>query len=161
MKKKWPLISIAVILTAIVVAGITVILRANAPIAKIEEQASQFAVQEKFLATVTDAYTYNGKHAYVTVIGMDENAEEKVVFVPITLEKKAVQEVFLKDGITRKQALTLLQQDQPVNKILHTKLGFEEPGAVWEITYIDDKDALNYVYLRYDDGQWWKRIFNL
>lgn len=82
------------------------------------------------------------------------------MFVPITLDEKSIQQVYLKDGITKEQALSVLS-DQEVKEILHTKLGYEEPGAVWEITYLNDSDKLNYVYILFEDGQWWKRILNL
>ena len=51
--------------------------------------------------------------------------------------------------------------EQNVKQVLHTKLGYEEPGAVWEIAYINKSDKLNYVYILFEDGQWWKRILNL
>lgn len=41
------------------------------------------------------------------------------------------------------------------------KLGYEEVGPVWEITYTNSDDKLNYVYIIFEDGQWWKRILNL
>ena len=57
--------------------------------------------------------------------------------------------------------LAIFKKDTSAKEILHTKLGFEEPGAVWEITYISDSGKLNYVYLLFEDGNWWKRILNL
>ena len=43
------------------------------------------------------------------------------------------------------------------------KMGGVRPGggAVWEIIYLNDADKLNYVYILFEDGQWWKRILNL
>ena len=72
-----------------------------------------------------------------------------------------MQEVFLADGITKEQAIAVLTNEVNVKEILHTKLGYEEAGAVWEITYKSESGTLNYVYLLFEDGQWWKRILNL
>lgn len=72
-----------------------------------------------------------------------------------------IQEVYLQDGITEEQALSVLNNKEEVKEILHTKLGYEEVGAVWEITYTNESDELNYVYILFEDGQWWKRILNL
>ncbi|WP_449441709.1 cell wall elongation regulator TseB-like domain-containing protein [Ureibacillus acetophenoni] len=50
---------------------------------------------------VTDSYIYNGNKPYVTVFGEDEEGNEKAVFVPISLEEKSIQEVYLQDGISK------------------------------------------------------------
>jgi uncharacterized protein YpmB len=67
----------------------------------------------------------------------------------------------LQDGITREKALSVIDDEKDVKKVLHTKLGYEEAGVVWEITYTNNADNLNYVYILFEDGQWWKRILNL
>ena len=67
----------------------------------------------------------------------------------------------LTEGITKQQALAVLKDEAQVSKVLHAKLGFEEAGVVWEISYVNDSDDLNYVYILFEDGQWWKRILNL
>ncbi len=87
--------------------------------------------------------------------------KKKAVFVPTNLEEDSIQEVFLKDGITEKQALSVFKDEGNVQKVLHMKLGYEEPGVVWEITYVNNHDKLNYVYILFEDGDWVKRIKNL
>jgi uncharacterized protein YpmB len=158
--KNW-IIFISVFVLSLTI-GITVLVlwKANAPFDKIEKQAIEVAIASEAITSSTEAYVYNGNKPYVTVFGIDENGDEKAVFVPITLDEKSIQQVYLKDGITKEQALSVLS-DQEVKEILHTKLGYEEPGAVWEITYLNDSDKLNYVYILFEDGQWWKRILNL
>ncbi|MEG0386646.1 MAG: hypothetical protein RR642_18105, partial [Solibacillus sp.] len=86
---------------------------------------------------------------------------KKAIFVPTNLEEDSIQDVFLKDGITEKQALSVLKNEGNVQKVLHIKLGYEEPGAVWEISYLNDKDKLNYVYILFEDGDEWLGIKNL
>lgn len=158
--KNW-IIFISVFIVSLAIGiSVLVLWKANAPFVKIEKQAVEVAIASETITSSTEAYVYNGNKPYVTVFGTDENGEEKAVFVPITLDEKSIQEVSLKDGITEEQALSVLD-GHGVKEILHTKLGYEEPGAVWEITYINDSDKLNYVYILFEDGQWWKRILNL
>jgi uncharacterized protein YpmB len=45
--------------------------------------------------------------------------------------------------------------------VLHTKLGLEDSKVVWEITFFNENDKLNYVYILFENGKWWKRILNL
>lgn len=159
--KNWIIFIVVFILSLTLAISIIVLWKANAPIGKIEKQASELALTSKSLAIVSDSYVYNGNKPYVTVFGVDEYGKEKAIFVPITLEEKAIQEVFLEDGITNEQALSVLSEQKDIKEILHTKLGYEEVGPVWEITYTNDSEKLNYVYILFENGQWWKRILNL
>lgn len=159
--KNW-LIFISVFTVSLsLVITILVLWRAETPFRSIEEQAEQLALDAKALAIVSESYTYNGKNSYVTVFGVDEYGDQKAVFVPTNLEEDSIQDVFLKDGLTEKEALSVFKKEGNVQKILHMKLGYEEPGAVWEVSYLNDKDKLNYVYIMFEDGEWWKRITNL
>lgn len=159
--KNWLIFGFVFILSLVLAISFIVLYKAKAPFNKIEEQAEALAISSKSLAVVSDSYTYNGNKPYVTVFGVDEYGKEKAIFVPISLEENLIQEVFLQDGITEEQALSVLKKENDVKEILHTKLGYEEAGAVWELTYLNDADKLNYVYILFEDGQWWKRILNL
>lgn len=159
--KNWIIFISVFILSLSLVISILVIWKADAPFNKIEKQAEELALSTSSLAEVSESYVYNGNKPYVTVFGEDEHGKEKAIFVPINLEEKAIQEVFLQDGITKEQALSVLNNEEEVKEVLHTKLGFEEVGPVWEITYKNGSEKLNYVYILFEDGQWWKRILNL
>lgn len=159
--KNWVIFITVFFLSLSLVISCLVLWKANAPFNEIEKQAEELAISSKSLAVVSESYVYNGNKPYVTVFGVDEYGKEKAIFVPISLEENSIQEVFLQDGISEKQALTVLKNKEEVKEILHTKLGYEDAGAVWEITYKSKSDKLNYVYILFEDGQWWKRILNL
>ncbi|WP_449441706.1 hypothetical protein [Ureibacillus acetophenoni] len=44
---------------------------------------------------------------------------------------------------------------------MHTKLGYEEAGVVWEITYTNEAEKLNYVYILFENGQLVETNFEL
>lgn len=159
--KNWLIFGAVFILFLSLVISVLVLWKADAPFNDMEQQAEQLALETKALAVISESYIYNGNKPYITVFGVDEYGKEKAIFVPISLEENSIQEVFLQDGITKEQALSVLSNETSVKEILHTKLGFEETGAVWEVTYINEADKLNYVYILFEDGQWWKRILNL
>lgn len=159
--KNWIIFSIVFILSLSLVISVFVLWKANAPFVDIEQKAEALALDTKALAVVEDSYVYNGNKPYVTVFGVDEYGKEKAIFVPMSLDENSMQEVFLAEGITEEDALERFRNETAVKEILHTKLGFEQAGAVWEVTYISKSGSLNYVYLLHEDGQWWKRILNL
>lgn len=159
--KKWIIFSVIFVGSLSLVISTLVLFTAQSPIRSAQKEAEQLALTSKSLAIVSNSYPYNGNKPYITVFGVDEYGKEKAVFVPITLEEKEIEQVFLEDGITKDQALAVLQDEVPVKEILHTKLGYERNNAVWEVTYLNDSDQLNYVYILFEDGQWWKRILNL
>lgn len=159
--KNWLIFITVFLLSLTLVISILVIWKADEPFDEIEKQASELAISSDHLKFVSEEYVYNGNEPYVTLFGEDEQGKKKAVFVPVSLEEKMIQEVYLQDGITKEQALSVLNNKEEVKEILHTKLGYEEVGAVWEITYTNESDELNYVYILFEDGQWWKRILNL
>ncbi|MFJ8261288.1 DUF5590 domain-containing protein [Rummeliibacillus sp. NPDC094406] len=134
--------------------------KSYSPFYSAEKTAKEAVLQDHQLKTVTDTYVYHGKDSYVTVIGTDSNGKNKAVFVPQDHKEKPT-EVLMKDGISKKEALSEATKNGDVKKVLHTKLGLEKPGVVWEITYLNKQDKLNYVYIMFDNGRWWKRISNL
>ncbi|AWE07022.1 hypothetical protein DCE79_06220 [Lysinibacillus sp. 2017] len=159
--KNWIIFTAVFILSLSLVISVLIVWKADAPFNDMEQKAEQLALDTKALAVVSNSYVYNGNKPYVTVFGVDEYGKEKAIFVPMSLDENSMQEVFLQDGINKDQALEAFRKETSVKEILHTKLGFEEPGAVWEITYIGESGKLNYVYLLFEDGNWWKRILNL
>ena len=159
--KKRLIYSVVLFVVASLAICIFVLWKAGKPTNDIRKDAETLVLDTKHLAIVKDSYTYNGNKPYITVVGLDEYGDEKAVFVPITLDADLIQEVFLEKGITRQQAVGVLSREGNVKEVLHTKLGLEEAGAVWEITYLSQNDKLNYVYILFEDGTWWKRILNL
>ncbi|MGM9950904.1 MAG: DUF5590 domain-containing protein [Lysinibacillus sp.] len=159
--KNWIIFGVVFIASLVLVITSFVLWKADAPFNEMEQQAEDLALTSKSLAVVSDSYVYNGNKPYVTVFGVDEYGKEKAIFVPVSMEEDLIQEVFLQDGITEEQALSVVSNEAAVNEILHAKLGYEEAGAVWEITYLSDGGKLNYRYILFEDGQWWKRISNL
>ena len=159
--KNWILFGAMFVASMVIVVTVLVLWKADAPFTDMEKQAEQLALSSNKLAEVTESYTYNGNNPYVTVIGTDDEGRDKALFVPISMDEKLIQQTYMDEGITKDKALSVLASETKVSEILHTKLGFEEAGVVWEISYLNEKDDLNYVYILFEDGQWWKRILNL
>ena len=159
--KRWIIFISVFILSLSLVISLFVIWKAGQPFSDERDKAELLVLKEEKLKEVSDSEVYSGTNTFVTVSGNDVDGKGKAVFVPITGKDLAIEEVMLKDGISKKQAIQAVQTEFKVKEVLHTKLGWEQDNAVWEITFLNENDKLNYVYLLFEDGKWWKRILNL
>jgi len=139
---------------------IIVLYNANKPFADVEQAAIDSVLKTGQLKDVKRADAYQGSSTWVTVRGVDGDGVEKAVFVGREPEK-TYQEVKLAEGITAKTAIETVQKELDVKKVLHAALGMEEVGPVWEVAFTSKDGKLNYVYVLFESGQWWKRILNL
>ncbi len=156
--KEWTKF-IFVFLSFLAVAIVVIILfLGNKPFSEAEQSAIDRVEEQELLSDVDRAYVYASSVQSVTVLGTDEEGRLKAVFVP----QEGELEALLLDGqVTAQQARDIVQGDMDVKKILHTRLGMETAGPVWEIAFLNESDRLNYVYVLAEDGTWWKRILNL
>ena len=145
-------------LTTVIVVGI--FYNANRPVASAVNLATDAAIQSGQIVSVKSTQPFNGTESSVTIFGVNDQGDEVAVFVNDTASKN-FSEVKLSDGITAKQAISVVQQEHKVKKVLHASLGIEEEEPVWEVAFKGDDDKLNYVYVFFESGQWWKRILNL
>ena len=159
--KNWVIYSVAIVASLVIVIAVGVLWITASPFLDVQKKAERLVLSTDRLVEVEESYVYHGKSPYVTVLGKDEDGEEKALFVPINMKEEFIQTVRIADGVTAEQALSALNDEAEVKEILHSKLGFEEVGAVWEITYVNEQNTLNYEYIMFEDGQWWKRILNL
>jgi len=139
---------------------ILVFYNANKPYATVGEKSSEVAVSSGKLATAERSEAYNGTTSLVTVYGKDEAGKEKAVFIS-TDKGEVVGEVALADGISPDKAIEAVKKELKVEKILHVTLGLEEDHPIWEVAFRSENGKLNYVYVFFENGQWWKRILNL
>ncbi|MDQ0427568.1 uncharacterized protein YpmB [Planomicrobium stackebrandtii] len=131
----------------------------NKPYSETEQQAIDRARSEQLIEEVERAYVYTNTSASVTVLGTNSAGELMAVFVPEGDGEMLTTP--LEDKITAQQAREMALAEMDVKDILHTKLGMESDGPMWEIAFLNEEESLNYVYLSASDGTWWKRILNL
>ena len=159
--KKWFLFIVIFVLSLTVIISLLIYFQAKSPFANAKDEAESYVLDNNLLAQVDKAYVYNNTSTFHTVIGTTAKGNKKAYFLPDKQSDEKIMEVNLEEGISEQQAVDLAMKDVKGGKLLHAKLGVEEIGPVWEITYVNAKDNLNYVYLLFDNGEWWKRISNL
>lgn len=103
--KKWITFIGVFVLTLAVFISLFVIWQSKVPFSDQENRAVQMALEQKALAQVDDAEVYNGTISYVTVFGMDENGDDKAVFIPTKASKDPIEEVLLKKAYQKNKRL--------------------------------------------------------
>ncbi|WP_456274260.1 cell wall elongation regulator TseB-like domain-containing protein [Bacillus sp. AK031] len=150
-----------IVLVSVVIVGAmaAIFLNARSPVNNKAEGALQRAQNETEIASTEDVSLYNGKNSYVVITGENTDGEKIIVWVPEEDEEIIVKK--WADGISKKAAINKLNEEEEVHEILSVKLGMESVGPVWELTYLDDNEHLNYYYLLFETGEWWRKIENL
>ncbi|GGA25898.1 cell wall elongation regulator TseB-like domain-containing protein [Psychrobacillus lasiicapitis] len=159
--KRWLLFIVVFAFSLTVILSLLIYFQAKIPFKEANENAETYVTKNHLLAQVDASYVYNSTNTFHTVIGKTAKGEEKAFFLPEKKTDDAIMEVKLRDGISKEKAIELAMSNEKNGELLHAKLGVEEVGPVWEITYVNEKNNLNYVYLLFDNGDWWKKISNL
>lgn len=159
--KRWLLFIVIFAFSLTLILSLLIYFQAKSPFSDAADQAQEYVLENNLLASVDKTYIYNNTSTFHTVVGTTAKGEEKAYFLPDKQSEEKIMEVSLDEGISEQKAIDLAMKDIKDGKLLHAKLGVEEIGPVWEITYVNAEDNLNYVYLLFDNGEWWKRISNL
>ncbi|BCB04501.1 cell wall elongation regulator TseB-like domain-containing protein [Bacillus sp. KH172YL63] len=157
--KKWITIAAAVFIVIGTAASILLYQTSRNPLDLKIEKALLRVEKETSIESVENTSFYNGSKPYVVVTGKNSNNETMVAWIPN--EKGKIVERKWADGLSKDQALSKLRDEKQPKEVLSVRLGYESVGPVWEITYLDNQDNLNYFYLLFSTGEWWRKIENL
>ncbi|CAM3978940.1 cell wall elongation regulator TseB-like domain-containing protein [Lederbergia lenta] len=157
--KKWILLISSIVLI-IAVVSIVIYSKARAPFNNDREMAEKKAGKEAEIVSIDKYYIYNGSHTYYTIVGKDKAGVQKVVWIPDNPKEKLVIKK-LSDGISEQDAINKLFNEEKPKEILGVRLGIEKDLPIWELAYLDEKSNLNYYYIHFDTGEWWRKIDNL
>ncbi len=157
--KQWVIFIVGFLSFLAVALMIIVLVAGNKPFTEVEQQAIDRVKSDNLLTEVKQAYVYTSSQTAVTVIGTDAGGNLKAVFVPVS--EGETRELVMENAINAKQARGVAFEGMAVKEVLHTKLGLEKDGPVWEVVFINEDGKLNYVYVLADDGTKWKEILNM
>ncbi|HLR11719.1 MAG TPA: DUF5590 domain-containing protein [Sporosarcina sp.] len=153
---------ISAFLLALVLVIVTAIFwTAYKPIGGVKDLAEERVLATKQVEKIYDVQPHNGDASIVTITGKNEKGDNVAVFVDLDEEQDKYDEVKLADGISAKEAMDIVAKEQDVKKVMHVLLGLEEGNPVWEVAFKNERGKLNYVYIRFSDGEWSKKILNL
>ncbi|AJD91274.1 hypothetical protein JMA_19570 [Jeotgalibacillus malaysiensis] len=154
--KKWILLLTAVVLVFII-CFVLIYFTAKQQVNSELEVAEEAAEAEGM--NISDSYHYHGSEAYYVVTGTIDG-EEQLYFYPENNELDTVL-IPVEGGVQEQQVIEMLNEDDQPQKILSSKIGMESVGPVWEVIYRDEDELLNYYYVKFESGDWWRTIRNL
>ncbi|MGM0751228.1 MAG: DUF5590 domain-containing protein [Bacillota bacterium] len=157
--KKWIKIIALLFIVLGITASIVLYQVSRNPLNNQAEKALDRVKTETAIVDVESTSFYNGSKSYVVVTGKDDQNEKLVAWVPN--KKGEIIEKKWADGISKEEAINKLNDEKQPKELLSVRLGYESVGPVWEITYLDQQDNLNYFYLLFSTGEWWRKIENL
>jgi uncharacterized protein YpmB len=141
-------------------AGGYVYKKAMDPLKQAQKEAERRINADRKLKQVDEFYLYNGTETYYVITGEDQNGEKIVYWIPEKKEDKIVAKK-MANGISKQDAIDKLIKEKQPKKILGARLGMEKRLPVWELSYLDSQSHLNYYYIHFDTGKWWRNIENL
>ncbi|MFE4350403.1 cell wall elongation regulator TseB-like domain-containing protein [Peribacillus butanolivorans] len=152
--KKWLIIASILVLCFIGFVGGAYI-KALQPKKEAGYEAFEKAKKEGGLETMEEFYLYNGQDSYSVIIGKGDNGTKKIVWLPEDEKKEIVVENY-KDGKSKKEILSIVNEKLNPQKIISVKLGMEKNVPLWEVTYLDESERFNYDYYDFKTGEWLK-----
>lgn len=156
--KKIIITSIFIILI-VLVSGTIIYQKALKPVKTAEEKAVQIAKEETELTKAEDFYLYNGQETYYVVKGKNAKGTNIYVWIPEKEGRIIVRKQ--SDGVSEKEAVSNLLKEKNPEEIISVRLGMEKNRPLWEIYYRSEGDLINYYYVDFETGKWWKKIENL
>ncbi|RHW41277.1 peptidase [Neobacillus notoginsengisoli] len=162
MKKFF--IGLAVFLA--IAAGIAGWIYSNAtsPIRAAEKKATEIAMQEAELTDPHRFHVYYGKETVFVVEGKNKKGDEIIVWIPekekTNNEKKAIVRL-ASNGVTKNEAIRMVQAEKKPKKVISTRLGMEDGIPFWEVYYTGEDKLMNYYCINFDTGKLFKLIENL
>ncbi|WP_139364872.1 cell wall elongation regulator TseB-like domain-containing protein [Sutcliffiella halmapala] len=118
--------------------------------------ASQIAMTEKNLHTISEVYTYNGTTPYTIVQGTNDEKEELIIWLD---EKKEIAlTVNAKEGIVKEDVMKYVDTDRTPSEIISISLAMENKVPLWEIKFKDQNDRYNLYYIKFENGDYYQRI---
>ncbi|WML40342.1 DUF5590 domain-containing protein [Neobacillus sp. OS1-2] len=108
---------------------------------------------------VEDFHLYNGLEKVNVIEANDKKGEKIIVWIPDKSKKVFVKKA--KDGLSKEEAVQKLLQEKKPKKIISVRLGMQKNIPLWEIYYRSDNNLINYYYVLFETGEWYKNIDNL
>lgn len=147
--RQLKIIGLVLILTVVLIS--IVLVQSSSPMRKAKKQGIEVARKVADIEYVEDFYWFTREDTYFTVLGIDKNNNEKVVFLPQDGSEAVVMNQ--KDGIDDKEAVQKVLDLKETRKIKKVSLGLYEKKPVWEIVANGNENGINYYLVDFNDGE--------
>lgn len=125
------------------------------------QEAAQTHIEQKTDLTPTDQfYQTDRQTTFYAVEGHNAQGDLQVAIYDVKQPDK-ITIVNRAEGLSKTALRDLLMKDYDIAKVYTTGLALYEGTVVWEVSYVDHNDRLNYVTLDYKTGSAYRTIHGL
>lgn len=162
MMKNWQKWINGFLIFLLLIIGISgyIFIKAQSPLKSGKEEAFAIAKKEAGIISPEKFYLYHGTETYYVVVGQAKNKKKKIVWIPEN-KKRGISVKALNSGISESEAIQKVLNEKNIQQILAARLGMEKDIPIWEVSNLDQDDHLNYYYIHFETGEWWRKIKNL
>ena len=158
MKKRLVISGSLVFVALLLFAYGMIYFLAHKPVRNAHSSAEEVASTQFAMREFDSFYYYNGNEAWDVVTGTNSDGEA----IGVWISRDGDEQLSLAlDGLTEKEAITILRAEKDVWEIKGIRLGMESEAPLWEITYLNKRDYLCYYYMDYYTGKVLKSFDNV
>lgn len=140
----------SILILMIILVGV-ILFQSASPMRKAKSQAIKISKNIANISEVEDFYWFTREKTYFTVVGVDKQNVEKVVFLPQDGTEAVVMNQ--SEGITNDDAIKKVLGKKETKRIKKTSLGMYEGVAVWEVVADSIDSGINYYLVDFKSGK--------
>jgi uncharacterized protein YpmB len=154
--KKWILIGSSLVLLIMIVLGVNLITGAVRAGESVDQNIILKGIKGTPLTMVTKAEHYFGTEPLIILFGKDRKGQEMVVWM--REDGKILHYDWQKNGITDKEVLQLIKENDSVGRLIHIVPGIENGIYLWEALFRTEEGHYQYVYYDFKTGTFLRSI---
>ncbi len=147
--RRW-LLGILIFLVIILI-GVSVLGEAQKPVDTAKDRVTKIAKQSGKLTTVSKFYRISRQKVYYSAVG--ENKKNQKIGVIVQGKSDKLTTINMTDGLSEKQVRNLLNKQLHPKKITSIGLALYKKVPVWQLTFVDKDDNLNFITYQFSDGK--------
>ena len=147
--RQLKIIGLVLILTIVLIS--IVLVQSSSPMRKAKKQGIRISKEIANIETVDDFYWFTREKTYFTVVGIDDNNNEKVVFIP----QDGTEAIVMNgdNGIKSNEAVQKVLDLKETKKIKKISLGLYNNQPVWEVVAANSNDGISYYLIDFNKGE--------
>ncbi len=139
------------IFLVIILIGISILEKAQSPIDTAKERITKVAKQSNKLSSVSKFYRISRQNTYYSTIG--ENKKHEQVGVIARGKSNKLTTINIADGLSEKDVRKLVDKQFNPQKVTSIGLAIYEKVPVWQVTFIDKDNNLNFITYQFSNGK--------
>ena len=139
------------IFLVIILIGVSILEKAQDPLDTAKERVTRIAKQSNKLSSVSKFYRISRQHTYYSAVG--ENKKHDQIGVIARGKSNKLATVNMADGLSEKNVRKLVNKQFSPKKITSIGLAIYKKVPVWQVTFLDKDENLNFITYQFSDGK--------